>query len=67
MGGYVAMFGGVFSHTDQNAPDYPVLYIETPKGQISWHIPPDDTNTFDGLKVPTVDHYPWDGHSTEGA
>ncbi|MEU3979663.1 hypothetical protein AB0465_18360 [Streptomyces griseoviridis] len=65
LGGYVGMFGGVFSHTDLQAPEYPVLYIETPKGQTSWHIHPDDKDCFDGLKVPTVKEYPWDGHSTE--
>ncbi|MFJ4686499.1 hypothetical protein [Streptomyces sp. NPDC088789] len=64
MGGYVAMFGGVFAHTDCQVPEYPVLYIETPKGQISSHIHPDDKDCFDGLKVPTVEDYPWDGHST---
>ena len=65
MGGYVGMFGGVFSHTDRQAPEYPVLYVETPKGQLSWHIHPEDKDVFDGLNVPTVEGYPWDGHSTE--
>lgn len=65
LGGYVAMFGGVFSHSDPTTPEWPVLYIESPKGQLSWHIHPDDQDVFEGLKVPTVDNYPWDGHSTE--
>lgn len=65
LGGYVAMFGGVFSHTDPEIPDWPVLYIETPKGQCSWHIHPADQDVFDGLKIPTIKGYPWDGHSIE--
>ncbi|MFJ4739102.1 hypothetical protein [Streptomyces sp. NPDC088775] len=65
LGGYVALFGGVFSHTDEKSPGWPVLYIETPKGQCSWHINPDDLDVFEGLKVPFVDDYPWDGHTTE--
>jgi hypothetical protein len=24
---------------DESEPDWPVLYIETPAGQVSWHIP----------------------------
>lgn len=65
LGGYVAMFGGVFSHSDPELPGWPVLYIESPKGQLSWHIHPEDQNIFEGLKVTTVDDYPWDGHNTE--
>ncbi|MFD9815160.1 hypothetical protein [Streptomyces sp. NPDC059080] len=65
LGGYVAMFGGVLSHSDPTMPDWPVLYIESPKGQLSWHMRPGDRDIFEGLKVPTVDGYPWDGHGTE--
>lgn len=64
LGGYVAMFGGVFSYNDELLPDYPVLYTETPEGQLSHHIHPDDVEVFDGLGIPTVDDYPWDGHTT---
>ncbi|MEV6309958.1 hypothetical protein AB0M10_15335 [Streptomyces sp. NPDC051840] len=64
LGGYVAMFGGVMAHNDVEC-DWPVLYIETPKGQCSWHIHPDDVDLFQALKVPVVEGYPWDGHGTE--
>lgn len=48
---------------DENEPDWPVLYIETPYGQVSWHIPkveriyepPDRTGSFGPVK--------WDGHT----
>ncbi|MEV5264794.1 hypothetical protein [Streptomyces werraensis] len=58
----VALFGGVLSHNDSELPDYPVLYIETPTGQMSWHIHPDDVWLFP--KVPTIGSYPWDKHTT---
>ncbi|MFE4527132.1 hypothetical protein ACFRMO_08030 [Streptomyces anulatus] len=58
----VALFGGVLSYTDPLTPGWPVLYVESPAGQLSWHIHPDDVWLFD--QVPVVDDYPWDRHST---
>ena len=65
LGGYVAMFGGVFSYDDPATPGWPVLYIETPEGQISDHIHPNDVEVFGDLNIPTVEGYPWDGHTAE--
>jgi hypothetical protein len=36
---------------DPNEPDWPVVYIDLPTGQVSWHIEP-----YKGT---------WDGHTTE--
>lgn len=36
---------------DPNEPEWPVVFIELPTGQVSWHVPQHTT--------------PWDGHSTE--
>lgn len=36
---------------DQADPDWPVVYIELPTGQVSWHVPAHET--------------PWDKHTTE--
>lgn len=36
---------------DPNEPDYPVVYIDLPTGQVSWHI--------------TAYAGEWDGHTTE--
>lgn len=58
----VALFGGVLSYTDPLTPGWPVLYVESPAGQLSWHIHPDDLWLFD--TVPVVADYPWDRHST---
>lgn len=48
---------------DPAAPDWPVVYIETPAGQLSWHIAPDDMDLFSHLRG--TDRNPWDGHSTD--
>lgn len=36
---------------DPYEPNWPVVYIELPAGQVSWHMPKHDR--------------PWDGHNTE--
>ena len=41
--------GGI--RTDEDMPDYPVVLIELPTGQVSWHLPQFDRE--------------WDGHTTE--
>ena len=48
--------------TDPSEPDWPVLYIDTDAGQLSWHI-----STAD---LPLLTHVSrgeacWDGHSTQ--
>ena len=48
---------------DESEPDWPVLYIETAEGQVSWHVPkaeriyePEDRTDSFGPMV-------WDGHT----
>lgn len=45
---------------DPQAPGWPVVYVELPTGQCSWHIAPGDIGLFD--HVPTVPRHMWDGH-----
>jgi hypothetical protein len=45
---------------DPRAPGWPVVYVELPTGQCSWHIAPGDIGLFD--HVPTVPNHIWDGH-----
>lgn len=44
---------------DEENPGWPVLMIDTPAGQVSWHFPepemPDDIPAYNGA---------WDGHTT---
>lgn len=46
---------------DPAEPDWPVVYVETEAGQLSWHIAPADLSLFSHVPRGDVD---WDGHST---
>jgi hypothetical protein len=53
---------------DPEWPDWPVLYIDIPTGQVSWHINPDDTHLFRHAHhiAPNAPGAPvWDGHTRE--
>lgn len=52
-------------HTDPDAPDWSVVIVEAPGGQLSWHIAERDTDLFE--HVCTTDRLcrGWDGHTTE--
>ncbi len=45
---------------DAEEPDWPVIYIDLPTGQVSWHVPKDEL-------VARLDPYgpKWDGHLGE--
>jgi hypothetical protein len=45
---------------DPEEPDWPVLVVETPRGQVSWHLPADEV-PVDRFDVHRVE---WDGHTT---
>ena len=43
-----------------------IVYVETPAGQLSWHIAPDDMDLFSDWPVAFGSRpSPWDGHTTE--
>lgn len=52
---------------DKEAPDWPVLFIHLPmpKGQVTWHISPDDLDLFEDISDQEDEWTTWDGHSTE--
>jgi hypothetical protein len=57
-GGAVGLEVGVLE--DPGEPDWPVLLVDTPKGQVSWHLTRKEADAagfgrYDGA---------WDGHST---
>ena len=56
--GHTAVVG-----TDPQEPDWPVLYVNLPTGQVSWHFSPDDADLLDGFE--RVAPNPWDGHSVK--
>lgn len=49
--------------TDPSEPDWPVVFIDTDAGQLSWHIAPDDVPLF--AHVRRDEAAAWDGHTTE--
>ena len=46
-------------NADPDAPDWPVIYITLPTGQVSWHISPGDMDLFRHVRVGSAE---WDGH-----
>lgn len=46
---YIGISAGI--RIDPDEPEWPVVFIELPTGQVSWHVPQHDV--------------PWDGHTTE--
>lgn len=50
-------------YTDPAAVDWLVVSVDTPEGQMCWHIAKRDEHLFE--HVPRVDILPWDGHTTE--
>jgi hypothetical protein len=45
---------------DPEHPDWPVVYVQLPTGQASWHISKSDLDLFEHV---TPGHKLWDGHS----
>jgi hypothetical protein len=50
----------VWMGTDSKEPDWPVLFIELPTGQVSYHLPRSEIV----IKL-EPEAAPWDGHSTD--
>lgn len=52
-------------HTDPAAPDWAVVVVETPAGQLSWHIAPRDMDLFTHVRPTDRVCRGWDGHTTD--
>jgi hypothetical protein len=58
-------YPAVLAYDDPDEPDWPVIYITTPAGQLSWHIAPDDVWLFAHVPWnPRGVERLWDGHTT---
>ncbi|MBP2703531.1 hypothetical protein JOL79_06925 [Microbispora sp. RL4-1S] len=61
-----AVFPAVIAYNDEQSPEWPVVYVDTPCGQLSWHIAERDLYLFE--HVQRVDggdvRAAWDGHNT---
>lgn len=55
------------AYTDPDEPEWAVVYVHTPAGQMSWHISPDDVELFDHVPEVTPDdaRVQWDNHTTD--
>ncbi len=47
---------------DPNETGWPVLYLQLPTGQVSWHIAPGDLDLFSHV---LIGHATWDGHDND--
>ncbi|MFE2021328.1 hypothetical protein ACFW9O_25100 [Streptomyces sp. NPDC059499] len=52
-------------HTDPDTPDWAVVIVETPAGQMSWHIAPRDMDLFTHVQPTNRVSPGWDGHTTD--
>lgn len=59
----LAIHGGFRAAWKPHYPGWPVLFIETPCGQISYHFPEKFLPLIE-TKIERKDDYVWDGHTT---
>ncbi|MGH3628032.1 MAG: hypothetical protein ACRDRL_11415 [Sciscionella sp.] len=59
------LFPSHIGYTDPNEREWAVAIVETPAGQLSWHIARDDIYLFAHVPVSLSTDRGWDGHSTE--
>ncbi|MFJ2267773.1 hypothetical protein ACIOHO_15630 [Streptomyces sp. NPDC087849] len=52
-------------HTDPTAPDWAVVTVETPAGQMTWHIAERDMDLFTHVQPTNRICRGWDGHTTD--
>lgn len=64
----VAFLAAIYpSHSgfsDPTEPDWLVVTVETPQGQMSWHVSPDDQGLFNHVRRTRHTDRPWDEHTT---
>lgn len=58
-----ALYPSTIGVTDPSEPDWAVVIVNGPGGQMSWHIARDDLKLFE--HVPWDNEAAWDGHTTE--
>lgn len=57
------IYPSTIGYHDPAEPDWAVVIIDGPEGQMSWHVSPDDMDLFGHVARSEVNA--WDGHSTE--
>lgn len=56
-------YKATIGYTDPDEPDWAVILIDLPAGQVAWHISPEDMELFGHVR--RDDDGVWDGHTTE--
>lgn len=52
------------SYSDPDEPDWLVVTVETPQGQMSWHVALNDMGLFNHVRRTRPTDAPWDRHTT---
>jgi hypothetical protein len=60
-----AQYPSHMGYTDPAEPDWAVVMVETPQGQMSWHVGQADQGMFNHVRRTKPTDAAWDGHSTE--
>lgn len=62
-----ALFPAVWAYSDPAAPEWPVVYVDIPQGQCSWHLSAEDLDLFGHVPqvAPDDPRARWDGHTTD--
>lgn len=60
-----ALYPSHIGYTDSAEPDWALVVIESPAGQLSWHIAPGDMDLFAHVRATSRICRGWDGHSTD--
>lgn len=61
---FAALYPSRLAYSDWDNPEWPVLTVETPAGQMSWHINPSDADLFRHVHGDNQLVRDWDGHTT---
>ncbi|MCK2214273.1 hypothetical protein MF672_010790 [Actinomadura sp. ATCC 31491] len=61
-----ALYPSALVHgADAENPGWPLIFIDTPRGQLSWHLAVEDLDLFAHVPELAGDQAPtWDGHTT---
>lgn len=60
---FARLFGSVVSFNDPVHLEAPVVYVETPVGQVTFRPATADLRYF--TDIPVVQHYPWEPHTSQ--
>lgn len=64
---FTTMNPAVIAYNDKDTPEWPVLYVKTPTGQMTWHIAAHDMHLLNHVPIVAKDdeRAQWDGHTSE--